>query len=185
MNCQNVVPWMVWPLWGSRHRHLQQEDVDRGAVPQGGPQTSPGLEDIQHLGWRPEQGQRSPWWPQYETDYLPSLAPSPGCRAEDDQEGQTVGEHPGGRRGPDVWSDGPADEVPPVPQKRPGQRSKERLIIRIVKWYLGTFCAIDCDTGARRDQVIAQLRVRGVHCGGCGEAAIRLRPALVFQVCPV
>jgi len=46
----------------------------------------------------------------------------------------------------------------------------------------GTFCAIDCDTGARRDQVIAQLRVRGVHCGGCGEAAIRLRPALVFQV---
>ena len=45
----------------------------------------------------------------------------------------------------------------------------------------GTFCAIDCDTGARRDQVLAGLRARGVHCGGCGEAAIRLRPALVFQ----
>ena len=37
----------------------------------------------------------------------------------------------------------------------------------------GTFCAIDCDSGARRDQVLARLRARGVHCGGCGEAAIR------------
>jgi len=45
----------------------------------------------------------------------------------------------------------------------------------------GTFCAIDCDSGARRDQILSQLRSRGVHCGGCGEAAIRLRPALVFQ----
>jgi len=45
----------------------------------------------------------------------------------------------------------------------------------------GTFCAIDCDSGARRDQVLARLRGLGVHCGGCGEAAIRLRPALVFQ----
>ena len=45
----------------------------------------------------------------------------------------------------------------------------------------GTFCAINCDSGARRDMVLAGLRTRGVHCGGCGEAAIRLRPALVFQ----
>jgi len=45
----------------------------------------------------------------------------------------------------------------------------------------GTFCAIDCDSGARRDEVIARLRMLGVHVGGCGEAAIRLRPALVFQ----
>jgi len=45
----------------------------------------------------------------------------------------------------------------------------------------GTFCAIDCDTGARRDDVLAKLRSLGVHAGGCGEAAIRLRPALVFQ----
>ena len=45
----------------------------------------------------------------------------------------------------------------------------------------GTFCAIDCDSGARRDEVLAQLRRLGVHAGGCGEAAIRLRPALVFQ----
>ena len=45
----------------------------------------------------------------------------------------------------------------------------------------GTFCAIDCDTGARRDDVLAKLRSLGVHAGGCGEAAIRLRPALIFQ----
>ena len=45
----------------------------------------------------------------------------------------------------------------------------------------GTFCAIDCDTGARRDDVLSKLRRLGVHAGGCGEAAIRLRPALIFQ----
>jgi len=45
----------------------------------------------------------------------------------------------------------------------------------------GTFCAIDCDSGARRDDVLTKLRSLGVHAGGCGEAAIRLRPALVFQ----
>jgi 4-aminobutyrate aminotransferase/(S)-3-amino-2-methylpropionate transaminase len=44
----------------------------------------------------------------------------------------------------------------------------------------GTFCAIDC-VGARRDDVLAKLRSLGVHAGGCGEAAIRLRPALIFQ----
>jgi hypothetical protein len=30
-------------------------------------------------------------------------------------------------------------------------------------------------------QVLGRLRQLGVHAGGCGEAAIRLRPALVFQ----
>jgi len=45
----------------------------------------------------------------------------------------------------------------------------------------GTFCAIDCDSGARRDDVLNKLRILGVHAGGCGEAAIRLRPALIFQ----
>ena len=30
-------------------------------------------------------------------------------------------------------------------------------------------------------QVLTRLRRLGVHAGGCGEAAIRLRPALVFQ----
>lgn len=45
----------------------------------------------------------------------------------------------------------------------------------------GTFCAVDCDSGARRDKFLAELRKLGVHAGGCGEAAIRLRPSLVFQ----
>ena len=45
----------------------------------------------------------------------------------------------------------------------------------------GTFCAINCDSGARRDTILARLREHGVHAGGCGEAAIRLRPSLVFQ----
>ncbi len=45
----------------------------------------------------------------------------------------------------------------------------------------GTFCAVNCDTGARRDWIIGKLREHGVHTGGCGESAIRLRPALVFK----
>jgi 4-aminobutyrate aminotransferase/(S)-3-amino-2-methylpropionate transaminase len=44
----------------------------------------------------------------------------------------------------------------------------------------GTFCAVNCDSGARRETILARLREHGVHAGGCGEAAIRLRPALVF-----
>jgi len=46
----------------------------------------------------------------------------------------------------------------------------------------GTFCAVDCTTSSLRDTILAKLRSLGVHAGGCGEAAIRLRPALVFQV---
>jgi len=46
----------------------------------------------------------------------------------------------------------------------------------------GTFCAVDCSSSALRDKVLGKLREQGVHAGGCGEAAIRLRPALVFQV---
>eukprot|EP00095_Tigriopus_kingsejongensis_P002720 maker-scaffold1343_size46188-snap-gene-0.8 protein:Tk02720 transcript:maker-scaffold1343_size46188-snap-gene-0.8-mRNA-1 annotation:"4-aminobutyrate mitochondrial" len=46
---------------------------------------------------------------------------------------------------------------------------------------IGTFCAVDADTSARRDQILAKLRSVGVHCGGCGDTAIRLRPALIFQ----
>lgn len=45
----------------------------------------------------------------------------------------------------------------------------------------GTFCAIDCDSGGRRDDVLNRLRVHGVHAGGCGNSAIRLRPSLIFQ----
>jgi len=46
---------------------------------------------------------------------------------------------------------------------------------------LGTFCAIDADTPARRDQILSDLRKEGVNCGGCGPTAIRLRPALIFE----
>lgn len=28
---------------------------------------------------------------------------------------------------------------------------------------------------------MAKMKLEGVNCGGCGEAAIRLRPALIFQ----
>jgi len=45
----------------------------------------------------------------------------------------------------------------------------------------GTFCAINCDTTDRRDKILNQLREVGVHAGGCGDTAIRLRPALVFK----
>jgi len=46
---------------------------------------------------------------------------------------------------------------------------------------LGTFCAIDADTPARRDQILGDLKKEGVNCGGCGPATIRLRPALIFE----
>jgi len=46
---------------------------------------------------------------------------------------------------------------------------------------IGTFIAFDADTGERRDKILMDLRKEGVNCGGCGPAAIRLRPALIFQ----
>jgi len=45
----------------------------------------------------------------------------------------------------------------------------------------GTFCAVNLSSGAQRDLVLGKLREKGVHAGGCGDAAIRLRPALVFK----
>ena len=71
---------------------------------------------------------------------------------------------------------------------------------------LGTFCAIDADTGPRRDAILTKLRFEkemlpkklifsniifilfflatfrdeGVNTGGCGASTIRLRPALIF-----
>jgi 4-aminobutyrate aminotransferase/(S)-3-amino-2-methylpropionate transaminase len=45
----------------------------------------------------------------------------------------------------------------------------------------GTFCAINFANGQLRDKVIALLRAQGVQTGGCGEAALRFRPALIFQ----
>jgi 4-aminobutyrate aminotransferase / (S)-3-amino-2-methylpropionate transaminase len=42
----------------------------------------------------------------------------------------------------------------------------------------GTFIAWDCPW---RDEFIKKMRAKGVHMGGCGERAVRLRPMLVFQ----
>lgn len=44
----------------------------------------------------------------------------------------------------------------------------------------GTFIAFDCDTAERRDALIKKLLAKGVHAGGCGSKAVRLRPALTF-----
>lgn len=45
----------------------------------------------------------------------------------------------------------------------------------------GTFLAINCSTSAMRDDMINKLRMQGLQMGGCGETAIRFRPALIFQ----
>lgn len=44
----------------------------------------------------------------------------------------------------------------------------------------GTFCAVDLPSVAARDSLLTSLRARGVHLGGCGEAAVRIRPSLTF-----
>lgn len=47
---------------------------------------------------------------------------------------------------------------------------------------VGTFIAFDCETPAKRDKIINDLKNNvGVEIGGCGVAAIRLRPSLTFQ----
>jgi 4-aminobutyrate aminotransferase/(S)-3-amino-2-methylpropionate transaminase len=46
---------------------------------------------------------------------------------------------------------------------------------------LGTFCAINCANGQLRDKIISSLKLIGVQAGGCGDNAIRFRPALIFQ----
>jgi len=46
---------------------------------------------------------------------------------------------------------------------------------------LGTFCAVDCPTAEIRDEIVSRMRSKGVLTGGCGESAIRLRPALIFE----
>jgi len=45
---------------------------------------------------------------------------------------------------------------------------------------VGTFRAISFRAAADRDRMIGALRNRGIWAGGCGEATIRLRPALIF-----
>lgn len=45
----------------------------------------------------------------------------------------------------------------------------------------GTFLAIDAATHTMRDDILFRLKQKGIQSGGCGDHAIRLRPALVFQ----
>lgn len=45
----------------------------------------------------------------------------------------------------------------------------------------GTFISIDCKDSAARDKLLAELRNKGVEMGGCGDFALRFRPALVLQ----
>ncbi|ODV90548.1 hypothetical protein CANCADRAFT_31469 [Tortispora caseinolytica NRRL Y-17796] len=45
----------------------------------------------------------------------------------------------------------------------------------------GTFIAWDTPDGAARDAFLSKMRTLGVNCGGCGPAAVRLRPSLTFS----
>ncbi|KAK0398485.1 hypothetical protein QR680_002614 [Steinernema hermaphroditum] len=45
---------------------------------------------------------------------------------------------------------------------------------------VGTFCAFDLRDAKTRDQLIDACLSEGLHIGGCGDASIRFRPALVF-----
>ncbi|XP_014211776.1 4-aminobutyrate aminotransferase, mitochondrial-like [Copidosoma floridanum] len=44
----------------------------------------------------------------------------------------------------------------------------------------GTFIAFNCATSELRDATIKKLLKRGIQAGGCGDCAVRLRPALTF-----
>lgn len=44
----------------------------------------------------------------------------------------------------------------------------------------GTFRAVDLPTPQKRDQLLKELKKRGVQAGACGTSAMRLRPALIF-----
>ncbi|XP_072162609.1 4-aminobutyrate aminotransferase, mitochondrial isoform X2 [Bemisia tabaci] len=45
----------------------------------------------------------------------------------------------------------------------------------------GTFLAFNAASTKLRDDIVANLKQKGIQSGGCGELAVRLRPALVFQ----
>ncbi|RZC39908.1 4-aminobutyrate aminotransferase, mitochondrial-like, partial [Asbolus verrucosus] len=45
----------------------------------------------------------------------------------------------------------------------------------------GTFLAINAASPNLRDSIIAKMKQKGVLMGGCGDLALRLRPALIFQ----
>lgn len=45
----------------------------------------------------------------------------------------------------------------------------------------GTFLAINAKNSKLRDQLLDKLKKQGIQSGGCGDIAIRFRPALIFQ----
>lgn len=45
----------------------------------------------------------------------------------------------------------------------------------------GTFLAINCNKQSTRDDIVGKLKKYGLQAGGCGDLAIRFRPALIFQ----
>ncbi|RXG60141.1 4-aminobutyrate aminotransferase, mitochondrial [Armadillidium vulgare] len=71
----------------------------------------------------------------------------------------------------DILYKGIADLEKRFPKVISSTRGKDR----------GTFIAFDCKDVATREQVVGKLKLKGIHIGVCGERAIRLRPALVFQ----
>uniref|UniRef100_F1KZ14 (S)-3-amino-2-methylpropionate transaminase n=2 Tax=Ascaris TaxID=6251 RepID=F1KZ14_ASCSU len=45
---------------------------------------------------------------------------------------------------------------------------------------LASFCAFDIRNASKRDEFLAKALSKGLNLGGCGDAAIRFRPALIF-----
>ncbi|XP_037935935.1 4-aminobutyrate aminotransferase, mitochondrial [Teleopsis dalmanni] len=45
----------------------------------------------------------------------------------------------------------------------------------------GTFLAVNCSSPKARDELINKLKENGLQAGGCGDLAIRFRPALTFK----
>lgn len=43
------------------------------------------------------------------------------------------------------------------------------------------FIAWDCSSAQERNTLLMTLKTNGVNCGGCGDAAVRLRPTLTFE----
>ncbi|KAL3268248.1 hypothetical protein HHI36_007372 [Cryptolaemus montrouzieri] len=45
----------------------------------------------------------------------------------------------------------------------------------------GTFLAFNASSSKLRDDILGNLKKKGIQGGGCGNEAVRLRPALIFQ----
>lgn len=45
---------------------------------------------------------------------------------------------------------------------------------------MGTICAFDTSDSTTRDLLLEKALANGLNIGGCGESAVRFRPALIF-----